>query len=85
MQHSKVFNIAVPKWIKENNLDNQWLQNGCKLPNHHIEKLLNDPIYIPDGTTMRIVLSIVKKQNATAKLIDFWDVYIFLCPLTKRC
>ncbi|MGX1196012.1 hypothetical protein [Metabacillus sp. SLBN-84] len=61
-------------WIKENNLDNQWLQNNGRFPKYQIEKLLNDPIYKPDGTTMRIILSIVKRNKPTAKLSDFWEV-----------
>lgn len=61
-------------WIKENNLDKHWLQNNGRFPKYQIEKLLNDPIYKPDGTTMRIILSIVKRYKPTAKLSDFWEV-----------
>ncbi len=61
-------------WILKQNLDLQWLQEASKFPSYQVQKLLNDPLYKPDGTTMRIVLSIVKKKEDSAKLSDFWDV-----------
>ncbi|MDR0140153.1 hypothetical protein RFW18_20530 [Metabacillus idriensis] len=61
-------------WIQNNNLDSQWLEASSRFPKHQIEKLLNEPHFKPDGTTMRITLSIVKKTDVTAKLSDFWDV-----------
>ncbi|MBN3555650.1 hypothetical protein JYA63_15340 [Fictibacillus nanhaiensis] len=67
-------NTKLNTWIKKHNLDLQWLQEAGKFPSNQVQKLLNDPTYRPDGTTMRIVLSIVKKKEDTSKLSDFWDV-----------
>ncbi|KZE66195.1 hypothetical protein AWM68_07440 [Fictibacillus phosphorivorans] len=61
-------------WIHKNKLDKQWLHNVSGFPAYQVKKLLNDPLYKPDGTTMRIVLSNVKKKDDSAKLSDFWDV-----------
>ncbi|MDM5316164.1 hypothetical protein QUF49_09180 [Fictibacillus sp. b24] len=61
-------------WIQKNKLELQWFSNVSGFPAYRVEKLLNDPFYKPDGTTMRIVLSIVKKKDDSAKLSDFWDV-----------
>ncbi len=70
----KIMNTKLNTWIQKHNLDLQWLQEASKFPSYQVQKLLDDPSYKPDGTTMRIVLSIVKKKEDTAKLSDFWDV-----------
>jgi hypothetical protein len=61
-------------WIQKNNLNIQWLNVNNRFPQYQIDRLLNDPLYKPDGSTMRIILSLVKKKDVDAKLSDFWEV-----------
>ncbi|EOP18427.1 MULTISPECIES: helix-turn-helix domain-containing protein [Bacillus] len=74
MKGKKKNRTKLGKWLDQNGIEQQELENATGVSRNTISRLCNNKSHIPSFPVIQKIFRAIKKVDRGAKITDFWDM-----------